>query len=156
MTVFRKFQASDSNEIGDWEVSRTDLLFWANIQDAGLDLKERMKEWHSDPDVSAYILEDGSKIVAYGEIWKETQEVELARLIVNPHIRGYGFGKILLAKLLEKAKGFNQRIWLRVHPKNTFALTLYQRNGFSLVGEDRQETFNQGQTIQFIWLEAAT
>src|SRR5207245_3540110 len=68
----------------------------------------------------------------YGFVDEQTPELSIA---VVPSRRGKGFGDELLSALLEQARkdGFTQ-ISLSVEPDNP-ALRLYERHGFSKVGE---------------------
>lgn len=150
------FQSHDKFEISSWDLSTNDLLFWANITDLKKDLVQRFDEWHRDTDGQAFTLKSNSTVVGYGELWTGHQEVELARLLIMPSVRGKGFGKLLLRALLQRAKSREHKIWLRVHPDNHNAKSLYLRNGFMIAANDLQKQFNHQQALQFVWMEAVT
>ncbi|MET8860705.1 GNAT family N-acetyltransferase [Streptomyces sp. NPDC004579] len=84
-----------------------------------------VSEWQQDDDVRAHVLVDGDRPLAYGELWFDTEEneAELARLIVDPGMRGQGLGRELVRGLLARAvkAGFDN-VFLRVHPDNGRAL----------------------------------
>lgn len=153
--VLRRFRPADKFEVASWDLSTDDLLFWANISDVKKDLVQRFDEWHTDKDVQAFVLESNSTVVGYGELWLEPHEIELARLLIKPDLRGKGFGKLLLTELLQRAKSIESKIWIRVHPENVQAKSIYLRSGFMIVGEHLQKEFNSHQAVQFVWMEAA-
>lgn len=152
MTKLRSFKETDIDEISSWNLSEQDLLFWANITDEQPNLRQKFHKWHLDSDISAYTLEADSQIVGYGEIWKEVDEVELARLIIRPDVRGAGFGRILLGELLMTELSFDRKIWIRVHPKNKSAINFYTRNKFQDSSVEQRAQFNQSQPIPYIWM----
>jgi ribosomal protein S18 acetylase RimI-like enzyme len=112
--------------------------------------------WHADPEIQSYVLCEEDTLIGYGEVWvdSEEKEVELARLLVKPDRRGQGVGKELLNQLLEQAapSGY-PTAFLRVFPNNHIALACYQRAGFSLVSPAEQQQYNQGQPIEYVWLQ---
>jgi ribosomal protein S18 acetylase RimI-like enzyme len=94
--------------------------------------------------------------LAYGELWtdEEEDEVELARIVVDPHRRRAGLGRELVAQLVAAARATGLRgCFLRVAPGNAAALSLYRSCGFVDVDEDRSRGWNEGQPAQFAWLE---
>jgi ribosomal protein S18 acetylase RimI-like enzyme len=113
------------------------------------------RRWHADPDVHPYVLQDGETLVGYGELWVDEpeQEVELARIIVNPAVRGRGVGKRLVILLLQRASlsGLPDA-FVRVVPENGAAIACYRGAGFSPVPESEREEFNRGQPVDYIWM----
>ena len=53
--------------------------------------------WHTDPDITGYLLLRDGHPVAYGELWVEADddEAELAHLVVDPALRRRGLGQAL-------------------------------------------------------------
>ena len=141
------------NELGQWRLSDSDLLYWANIVDVKADIRQQLVDWQREDWVMAYVLELNSEVVGYGELWKDDNEVELARLLVKPGFRGKGLGGSLVRELLTEAKTLSRKICLRVHPANSSAIDLYLRCGFSIVNEALQKEYNSNQPIQFVWME---
>jgi hypothetical protein len=56
-----------------WVTSPEELLFWSARTDFPLGDAAVFDEWHSDPEVSPYILLECGQIVAYGEAWLEAE-----------------------------------------------------------------------------------
>ena len=81
------------------------------------------------------------------------QEVELARIIVNPASRGRGVGRRLVLLLLERASlsGLPDA-FVRVVPENGAALACYRGAGFSSVPDSQREEFNRGQPVDYVWM----
>lgn len=112
--------------------------------------------WWRRPDVSPILLldPDGSP-VAYGEVWddEEEDEVELARLIVNPARRREGIGRRLVRVLLDRACGLGRSdCFLRVIPSNNAARNLYLSTGFVEVDEASAALWNEGQPATYTWM----
>lgn len=61
---------------------------------------------------------------------KDAGAVEVKQIIVLPEYQGKGFGKVLVAKLLETVK--DDKVWLVTHPKNSRAIVLYLKSGFTI------------------------
>lgn len=115
-------------------------------------------EWWRPDDVEPFIAVSGvaSLQVAYGELWLEANEdeVELARLIVAPTMRGRGVGRQLVASLLEKATLTGLRaVILRVTPGNTAALHCYRAAGFRELDTSRNAEWNTGHLAAYTWME---
>jgi [ribosomal protein S18]-alanine N-acetyltransferase len=108
--------------------------------------------WSTAADVAAYLLVDGERPVAYGEVWSddEEDEAELARLLVAPGERGRGVGRALTRALAERA-GFDD-VFLRVRPDNAPALAAYRRAGFADVAAELQAEWNAPQPRPYTWL----
>ena len=81
-------------------------------------------------------------------------EVELARLIIDPARRRFGFGRHLVARLLVAARATGKRACLlRVALDNAAALGLYRTMGFAEVDPDRTAAWNRGQPATYVWFE---
>lgn len=122
-------------------------------------LSERtVRAWHEDDDVRAHLLVEGDEPLAYGELWfdEEEDEVELARLIVDPRVRGEGLGRELVTALLARAveAGFDD-VFMRVHPDNDRALRCYLGAGFVPVDPALAESWNAVQPVPYTWLRNA-
>ncbi|GAA3551036.1 GNAT family N-acetyltransferase [Kribbella ginsengisoli] len=110
-------------------------------------------------DIRAYLYFDGETPVAYGELWldDEEDEVELARLIVDPALRGKGVGTDFVRALLEPARSAGYaEIFLRVRPDNIQAIRAYLRAGFQPVPDDIAAEWNKPQPINYTWLQYPT
>ncbi|MDI4659359.1 GNAT family N-acetyltransferase, partial [Xanthobacter autotrophicus] len=81
-------------------------------------------------------------------------EVELARLIVDPTRRREGIGRRLVEVLLALAREHGRSdCFLRVVPDNTAARALYRSTGFVEVDEASMLEWNQGQPTTYTWMQ---
>lgn len=112
--------------------------------------------WWEVPDVEPWVMtEPDDQLVAYGELWfdEEEDEVELARLIVAPELRGRGVGKQLVRRLTEKAAATGlTTTMLRVEPDNAPAIHCYAACGFSRLGPEESAQWNEGQRREWLWM----
>ena len=121
--------------------------------------EELKTSWHkAEPDIHSYLLFDGARPVGYGEVWldDEEDEVELARIIVDPKVPGRGVGLNLVRALLGPAveAGYSE-VFLRVRPDNEVAIRTYQRNGFVDVPAALMDEWNEGQPLAYRWMRYA-
>jgi ribosomal protein S18 acetylase RimI-like enzyme len=110
-------------------------------------------------DIRAYLYFDGQTPVAYGELWldDEEDEVELARIIVAPELRGKGIGTEFVRALLQPALAAGYAaVFLRVRPDNEPAIKTYLRVGFQPVDEQLAAEWNEPQPIDYTWLQYPT
>ncbi len=111
-----------------------------------------------EPDIQSYLLFEGERAVGYGELWldDEEDEVELARLIVDPAERGQGIGAELVRALLKPAiAAGHPDIFLRVRPENAVAIRTYLRTGFVDVSQQETDEWNAAQPVAYRWLRYA-
>ena len=98
---------------------------------------------------------DGSP-VGYGELWldAEEDEVELARLIVDPARRRSGQGRALVAALVDGGRGDRHvRLPAPGRPGQRRGHRLYRAAGFAEVDPERTGEWNQGQPTEYVWFE---
>ena len=85
-------------------------------------------------DATTFALEStGSGLLGIGQVrYREQTYGHLARIIVSPHHRGLGLGRILCAGLMREARRLHaiQAYTLYVFPDNLNALALYRSLGF--------------------------
>jgi ribosomal protein S18 acetylase RimI-like enzyme len=145
----------------------TDQTGLATLRPANQDDLDTIAGWHPMP--SAEVLEwwqpdyvqpwlmlgpDG-RPVAYGELWvdDEEDEVELARLIVAPDLRGRGLGKELTQALMAKTAGTGMATrMLRVVPDNAVAIGCYLACDFEPLGPEESAVWNEGQRRDWYWM----
>lgn len=150
-----EFLESDAREVARWPTSAGEVLLWAGSAGGWPVDASVFRRWHADPDVKPYVLRAGEATVGYGELWTDEseQEVELARIIVNPDYRGRGLGKRLVGLLLERAALSSlPDAFVRVIPENGAAIACYRGAGFSPVREGEREEFNRGQPVEYVWM----
>ncbi|MER7248005.1 GNAT family N-acetyltransferase [Kribbella sp. NPDC000426] len=119
-------------------------------------LEDLLTSWRTvEEDIHSYLLFDGDQPVGYGEIWldDEEDEVELARIIVDPELRGRGVGGELVRALLGPAldAGYSE-VFLRVRPENAAAIRAYHGSGFVDVPAALMEEWNDGQPVPYRWM----
>ena len=109
--------------------------------------------WHTDPDITGHVLLRDSVPVAYGELWVEDHEAELAHLVVDPALRRQGLGRALAERLVEaaRAQGLTQ-VFIRVRPDNAVAITCYATVGFVPVSAEEEAECNAGQPAAYHWM----
>jgi ribosomal protein S18 acetylase RimI-like enzyme len=101
----------------------------------------------------AFGLVDDGALVGYGELWVDDDEVELARLIVDPARRRQGIGRQLVSRLAEVGRAYYTRtVFLRVHPDNDSAVRVYLAAGFRFVDDMTAAEWNEGQPLTYRWL----
>ena len=111
-----------------------------------------------DPDIQSYLFIDGDRPVGYGEVWldDDEDEVELARLIVDPSLRRRGIGADLVRALLKPAiAAGHPDIFLRVRPDNAVAIKTYLRVGFVDVSQQEMAEWNAAQPLPYRWMRYA-
>jgi ribosomal-protein-alanine N-acetyltransferase len=78
------------------------------------------------------------QVVAFAIAYSVEGSAEIANIAVSRAARAQGVGTALLQRLLEVlAKEGVVEVWLEVRASNTTARTLYERHGFSAVGQRR-------------------
>ncbi len=84
------------------------------------------------------VLRDPHGIVVYGIVSAEAREAHILNLCVRSALRRCGYGRRMLAHLLELALAAGaRRVWLEVRRSNAAAVALYDAAGFVEVGVRR-------------------
>jgi ribosomal protein S18 acetylase RimI-like enzyme len=150
------FPAELAGMVSSWARTDEEALMWCGAAAAPVPAGQ-VSAWAGEDGVEPFGLFHGQRLVAYGELWADEQEaeVELARLIVDPRLRGQGLGRYLAAGLARVARMRHPQVFLRVHPGNTAALRCYAGAGFEPAGPDQAAAWNTGQPIGYIWLTLA-
>jgi [ribosomal protein S18]-alanine N-acetyltransferase len=143
--------------IAAWSLSAGEARRWCSRAEHPFPPQQILRWWTAD-DVQPWILADdgGETPIAYGELWLDEaeDEVELARVIVDPDRRGAGVGRRLVHALVDAARSTGRGACiLRVDPDNTVALRLYRTAGFADVDAERSEAWNAGQPTRYVWME---
>lgn len=115
-------------EIGEWEIANAPSDEWIRLQkDEGVrDIMERYPAIYAGLRVSDELVAAGRAAVFEG--W-----TVLTRLFVRPDFRGRGLSKDLLTLLLnESVKAGATKALLQVDSKNSTAIALYKKMGFTL------------------------
>jgi ribosomal-protein-alanine N-acetyltransferase len=81
------------------------------------------------------VLDVGGSVTGYGIMSVAAGEAHLLNLCVHPHAQNLGYGRRLLAAMLEKAaESEAERVFLEVRPSNRIAQHLYRSVGFEQIG----------------------
>ena len=149
--------AADARIVAGWSGSADEARRWCSVAEHPFP-PERVRGWWADADVRPWLLveEPAARPVGYGELWLDVaeDEVELARLIIDPARRRLGLGRALVAQLVAAAEATGLAgCLLRVAPDNAEAIRLYRAAGFVEVEADRAAEWNQGQPAAYRWFE---
>jgi ribosomal protein S18 acetylase RimI-like enzyme len=149
----RAFTADLAATVASWVMSPAEAVMWCGHTD-GLLPVEKIASWATGEGVHAFGLYADDRLVGYGELWIDDDEVEveLARLIVDPARRGQGIGRALVAELVSRAQERYPSIFMRVHPDNGAALRCYAAAGFERVSADLEAEWNAPQPVNYAWL----
>jgi ribosomal-protein-alanine N-acetyltransferase len=94
--------------------------------------------------------------VAYGELWVEDDEAELAHLVVDPALRRQGLGQALALELVAAARAQGLvHVFIRVRPDNAVAIGCYTTVGFVPVTAEEEAEFNADQPATYHWMRHA-
>jgi ribosomal protein S18 acetylase RimI-like enzyme len=150
----RPFAPVHTASVAGWPTSSAEAVMWCGVSEFPVQ-EQTISGWQQDDDVEAHVLEEGERLIAYGELWfdAEEDEAELARLIVDPEIRGQGVGRELVRRLSARAveAGFDD-VFMRVHPDNDRALRCYAGADFVRVDPGLAKEWNAAQPVDYIWL----
>lgn len=89
--------------------------------------------------LSTFLILFENRAVAYGHLEPDSDKTWLGIAVIE-EMRGRGFGKLMLKKLLDTAKKLHlEEIHLSVDKDNEAAIDLYVKNGFKIY--ELKETF---------------
>jgi ribosomal protein S18 acetylase RimI-like enzyme len=141
-----------------WVRSDAEATAWASLPERPAD-PAILDGWHAEEWVLPFLgIVDGHP-VAYGELWDDAEEdeVELARILVDPGLRGQGIGGAFTAALTEQAASLGRAAtWLRMLPENASAIACYRAAGYERAGAVEEAAFNAGQPAEYVWMRPAT
>ena len=153
----RRATPLDAQTVATWSRSEEETLQWCSSPTHPVPA-ERIVAWWDDLDVQPWVLiSAGESLLGYGELWLDSDEdeVELARIIVAPEARGYGWGQQLVHALHAQAAATAlSAIIVRVAPDNAAAIHCYLASGFVRVGAAEAAQWNAGQPQNYVWMTA--
>lgn len=155
-----RFEPRFAALVASWAPSRQEARAWCASEQAPVPAFV-VEGWSTQEDVDAFVLVDAQGTpVAYGETWFDAgeNEVELARLIVDPGHRGRGIGRLLARRLVDHAREAHPGlglIALRLLPGNGAALRAYAGAGFVRVDAATETAWNAGQRTAWAWMRLA-
>lgn len=86
-----------------------------------------------------WVIESEKKMVGFIIISLRSSECHILNLCVDPHYQHQGLGRQLLEHAMTQAKQHGvEMIYLEVRRSNTRAISLYEKEGFRLLGERKE------------------
>lgn len=150
------FEAAHARRVAAWPRDATEAQAWAGGATAFPFQPEQFEGWHEDQDAHPFLAIEADEPSAYGELWVDQveQEIELARIIVDPAKRSRGIGRSFVAALVAECPrhGF-ARLIMRVAPGNEAALRCYRAACFEPATEREQAEWNCSQPVPYTWLK---
>ena len=84
---------------------------------------------------ACWVVELDQEITGYAILLTAVGECHVLNLCIDPQLQGRGYGRRLLNKMLDYAKSIDANsAFLEVRPSNTYAVELYESEGFNEVG----------------------
>jgi ribosomal protein S18 acetylase RimI-like enzyme len=148
------FDPSHAATVASWAPTPWERDAWASTIEDEPDVSV-FARWHADDGVHPFVLVQGDRVVGYGEVWEDPEETEaeLARLIVDPRMRGRGVGRRMVELLSERARALGyDDVWVRVVPSNEPAIKAYAAAGFVRTTAENESRFNEGQPREYVWM----
>lgn len=151
MVALEMFDARAAPVIAGWSTDPEATMLWCSLPSVTGDV---VAGWSDASHVEAYVLCDDGAVVAYGELWVDTDEneVELAHVIVDPSRRGRGLGRRLVSGLVEQARRHYPVLAMRVHSQNEVAIRAYEGAGFTRASAAEEHAWNAGQPHEYVWM----
>ena len=82
-----------------------------------------------------WVMEVDHKLIGYAVLMIAIDECHLLNLCIDPELQNRGFGRRLLTKMIDCARECSANsAFLEVRPSNTFAVKLYESEGFNEIG----------------------
>lgn len=130
--MLRPAQIADFATVTSWVNSPRACELWAGSSHYfPFDLTTLPEALGFSQDNTLAFMQEG-QLAAFGQLFsKDHSRAHLARIVVNPELRGRGLGLAFVQALIEKARaaGF-VRVSLNVDDLNPVAIALYQKLGF--------------------------
>lgn len=145
----RSFEMEIAPIVARWPTSAAESIAWCSEPDV---VAATFGAWVAGPGVEAYAAFVGDTPVAYGELWVDDAEVELAHLIVAPGERGAGVGRRFVRALADTAAQRRSMVALRVAAENEPAIRCYAAAGFTRAAPDDEAAWNTGQPRPYVWM----
>lgn len=130
--MLRPAQLADLQTVTSWVQTPRDCEIWAGSGHYFPFDLATLPQAFAMNESNTFVFVEGNQVVAFGQVFgREESRAHLARIVVNPALRGKGMGRAFVESLIEKARleGFT-RVSLNVDDLNPVALPLYQKLGF--------------------------
>lgn len=145
--TLRKYLKSDANTIIKWIADERALRLWSADRYGDFpikteDINNNYTKCVSNGNFYPMTLVDGNKIIGHIILRNPAGNKDIIRLgfiIVDPAIRGKGYGKLIIKKAIEYAKNVlhAKEINLGVFANNTNAYNCYKAAGFKEISIDK-------------------
>lgn len=99
-----------------------------------------------------FVLEEEGRVVGYAVVWKVLDDVNIMSFAIDRSLWGKGYGKKLLAFVIQRFKHEAKSITLDVRRSNLRAIRLYKSMGFKIVAE-RPRYYSDGENAFQMVLE---
>lgn len=136
-TTLRAPEQTDYDTIASWISDEKACARWAGPSVPFPFVAANLPELLAIEGCSSYFLSDSdNRCLGFGQFWPGKQgAVHIGRIIISPEARGYGTGRLLCEKLIEKAKQATgaSTVTLRVYRDNHAARSLYSSLAFSVI-----------------------
>jgi ribosomal protein S18 acetylase RimI-like enzyme len=134
----RNTEINDFHAIMSWIKDEYECRNWAgNKVRFPLNINDLLNDI-SYSNNNSYCLVNENSILAFGQLFpKEDGLIHMARIIVAPLYRGFGYGKILCNNLLQitEQSGY-RKVSLYAFRSNSVSIALYKKLGFNKVVEE--------------------
>ena len=134
MTIFRRATAADAATTLSWSPDAVTLRRWVGPSARWPATAESLWADINTPDFTTFALEDPAHgLVGFGQLkHRDGTIAHLARVIVSPHHRGQGYGRMLCTALMHEAPRLYPIVAysLYVYRDNAAAMKLYRSLGF--------------------------
>jgi RimJ/RimL family protein N-acetyltransferase len=131
---FRLPTTADYKVLASWIPDAKACKHWAGSQ---LHFPFCAKQLSELSDVSGIygfsMVSPENELIGFGQFWLRNEEtVHLGRVIVDPNMRGFGFGTTLCEFLIHEALNTTdaENVTLRVYRDNSAAISIYAKLGF--------------------------
>lgn len=116
--------------------------------------KQMIEDEFFNPNAHYFVAEVRGKIVGYTGFWKILDEGHITNVAVHPDYRGLGYGRELIAVMVENAKELDiTAMTLEVRVSNSVAISLYESFGFVSAGIRKKYYADNDEDAIIMWLK---
>jgi ribosomal protein S18 acetylase RimI-like enzyme len=97
--------------------------------------ESRQRRELEDPANVAIVAEENGALIAFAQLRREEDRIEIARFYVDQRHHGSGLARELMQHVIDTARNLGMReVWLGVWERNPRAIRFYEKCGFIDVG----------------------